>query len=148
MSGVEIKMLHAGAITQVVRAVVPEFEKQTGHKVTLHRDTAGALTKLIEGGEPFDLALLTPGAIDKLTEKGKFVRGSRTNIARVGVGVVVKEGTPLPDISTRRGVQERAAQGEDRSPISTRMPAARAASMSRDSWRSSASPRRSTPRRS
>ncbi len=28
MSGVEIKMLHAGAITQVVRAVVPEFEKR------------------------------------------------------------------------------------------------------------------------
>jgi len=100
MSGVEIKMLHAGAITQVVRAVVPEFEKQTGHKVTLHRDTAGALTKLIESGESFDLALLTPGAIDKLTEQGKFVRGSRTNIARVGVGVVVKEGTPLPDISS------------------------------------------------
>ena len=41
-----------------------------------------------------------PGAIDKLTEQGKFVRGSRTNIARVGVGVVVKEGTPLPDISS------------------------------------------------
>ncbi len=68
--------------------------------MTLHRDTAGALTKLIEGGEQFDLALLTPGAIDKLTEQGKFVPGSRTNIARVGVGVVVKEGTPLPDISS------------------------------------------------
>jgi molybdate transport system substrate-binding protein len=96
----EIKMLHAGAITQVVRAVVPEFERTTGHKVTLHRDTAGALTKLIEDGETFDLALLTPGAIDKLTEKGRFVRGSRTDIARVGVGVVVREGTPLPDIGT------------------------------------------------
>src|SRR5262245_19220095 len=96
----EIKMLHAGAITQVVRAVVPEFERQTGHKVTVHRHTAGALTKLIESGESFDLGLLTPGAIDKLTEKGKFVPGSRTNIARVGVGVVVKEGTPRPDIGT------------------------------------------------
>lgn len=96
----EIKMLHAGAITQVVRAVVPEFERTTGHKVTLHRDTAGALTGLIESGETFDLALLTPDAIDKLAGKGKFVPGSRTDIARVGVGVVVKEGTPLPDIGT------------------------------------------------
>jgi molybdate transport system substrate-binding protein len=100
MTGVEIKMLHAGAITQVVRAVVPAFEQQSGHMVALHRDTAGALTKLIEGGELFDLALLTPGAIDKLAEQDKFVRGTRTNIARVGVGVVVKEGTPLPDVST------------------------------------------------
>jgi molybdate transport system substrate-binding protein len=100
MSGVEIKMLHAGAITQVVRAVVPEFERKTGHKVALHRDTAGALAKLIEGGEPFDLALLTPEAIDKLSAKGRFVPGSRTNIARVGVGVVVKEGTPLLKIDS------------------------------------------------
>jgi molybdate transport system substrate-binding protein len=100
MSGVEIKMLHAGEITQVVRAVVPEFERKTGHKVTLHRDTAGALTKLIESGEAFDVGLLTPEAVDTLTAKGKFVPGSRANIARVGVGVVVKEGTPKPDIGT------------------------------------------------
>jgi molybdate transport system substrate-binding protein len=100
MSGVEIKMLHAGAFTQVVRAVVPEFERQTGNKVVLHRDTAGALAKLIEGGEAFDLAIMTPEAIDKLTAKGKFVAGSRKDLARVGVGVVVKEGTPRPDVST------------------------------------------------
>jgi molybdate transport system substrate-binding protein len=96
----DLKMLHAGAITQLVRAIVPEFERQTGHKVTLHRDTAGALSRLIESGETFDLALLTPEAIETLTEKGKFVRSSRTDIARVGVGVVVKEGTPRPDIGT------------------------------------------------
>ncbi|MCC6890771.1 MAG: substrate-binding domain-containing protein [Hyphomicrobiales bacterium] len=100
MSGVEIKMLHAGAITQVVQVVVPEFERRTGHRVALHRDTAGALSKLIEADEPFDLALLTPDAIDKLTAMGKFVAGSRTDIARVGVGLVVKEGTPLPEIGS------------------------------------------------
>lgn len=100
MSGVEIKMLHAGAFTQVVRAVVPRFEQATGHKVDLHRDTAGALARLIEGGEAFDLAVMTPEAIDKLTDKGKFVPGSRVDLARVGVGVVVKVGTPLPDVGT------------------------------------------------
>ena len=100
MSGVEIKMLHAGAFTQVVRAVVPEYEKATGNKVVLHRDTAGALTKLIDSGEAFDLAIMTPDAIDKLTAKGKFVAGSRRDLARVGVGVVVKEGTRKPDVAT------------------------------------------------
>ncbi|MGH6768873.1 MAG: molybdate ABC transporter substrate-binding protein [Xanthobacteraceae bacterium] len=100
MSGVEIKMLHAGAFTQVVRAVVPDYEKQSGNKVTLHRDTAGALAKLIEGGEVFDLVVMTPEAIDRLAATGKFVAGSRTDLARVGVGVVVKQGTPQPDVST------------------------------------------------
>jgi len=93
-------VLTAGAFKQVVLAMVPEFEKQTGHKVTVENDTVGALTKRIEGGEAFDLAVLTPAAVNDLSGKGKLVAGSRTNLARVGVGVVVKEGTPKPDISS------------------------------------------------
>jgi molybdate transport system substrate-binding protein len=96
----EIKVLHGGAFTQVIANVVPEFEKQTGHKVTLARETVGALTKRIEEGEAFDLAVLTPGAIEDLIKKGKIVAGSRANLARVGVGVVVKEGAPRPDIGS------------------------------------------------
>jgi molybdate transport system substrate-binding protein len=96
----EIKVLTAGAFKQVVLALVPDFEKQTGHKVTVENETVGALTKRIEGGEGFDLAVLTPGAVDNLTGKGKFAAGSRANLARVGVGVVVKDGTPKPDISS------------------------------------------------
>ena len=73
---------------------------ETGHKVIVDNDTVGALDKRIEAGEAFDLAVLTPGAIDSLAKKGKFVPGSARNLARVGVGVVVKEGTPKPDISS------------------------------------------------
>jgi molybdate transport system substrate-binding protein len=96
----EIKVLTAGAIKQVLLVLVPDFEKQTGHKVILENDTVGALTKRIEGGEAFDLAVLTPAAVNDLSTKGKFVAGSRTNLGRVGVGVVVKEGAPKPDISS------------------------------------------------
>jgi len=63
-------------------------------------DTVGALTKRIAGGEAFDVAVLTPKAVDDLAKEGKFVAGSRANLARVGVGVVVKDGTPKPDISS------------------------------------------------
>jgi molybdate transport system substrate-binding protein len=96
----EIKVLTAGAFKQVLLALVPDFEKQTGHKVTVENDTVGALTKRIEGGEAFDLAVLTPAAINTLTAKGKFVDGTRSNLARVGVGVMVKTGAPTPDIGS------------------------------------------------
>ena len=96
----EIKVLTAGAFKQVLLMLVPDFEKQTGHKVIVENDTVGALAKRIEGGEVFDLAVLTPAAVNDLSSKGKFVAGSRTNLGRVGVGVVVKEGTPKPDISS------------------------------------------------
>jgi molybdate transport system substrate-binding protein len=99
----EIKVLTAGAFKEVLLAVVPEFERETGHKVIVANDTVGALTRRIEGGEPFDVAVLTPRAVDELTAKGKFVEGTRTPLARVGVGVMVRDGAPKPDIGTVDG---------------------------------------------
>src|SRR5260370_36476229 len=96
----EIKVLTAGAFKQVVLPLMPDFERTTGHKVMVQNDTVGALDKRIESGETFDLAVLTPAAVNDLSSKGKFVTGSRVNLARVGVGVVVKDGTPKPDISS------------------------------------------------
>jgi molybdate transport system substrate-binding protein len=99
-SAAEVKVLTAGAFKQVVLAVVPEFEKQTGHKVTVDNDTVGGLTKKIEGGETFDVVVLTPGAVDELTKKGKIAEGTKAVLARVGVGVMVKAGAPVPDVSS------------------------------------------------
>ena len=96
----EIKVLTAGAFKQVLLGLLPDFERTSGHKVVVDNDTVGALTKRIEGGETFDLAILTPAAVDALASKGKLVPGSRANLARVGIGVVVKEGAPKPDIGS------------------------------------------------
>ncbi|MFL5032988.1 MAG: molybdate ABC transporter substrate-binding protein [Xanthobacteraceae bacterium] len=95
----EVKVLTAGAFKQIVLAVVPEFEK-SGHKLVVDNDTVGALVKRIEGGEAFDVAVLTPAAVDELTGKGKIASGSKTVLARVGVGVMVKAGAPAPDIGS------------------------------------------------
>src|SRR6516165_6219119 len=96
----EIKVLTAGAFKQVLLALLPEFEKQSGHKANVANDTVGALVKRIEGGESFDLAVLTPGTIDTLSGNGKIVAGSGRKLARVGIGVVVREGAPKPDIGS------------------------------------------------
>ena len=97
--GAEVKILAAGAMKAVVLELLPQFEKETGHKVVLDNDTAGGLAKRIEGGEAFDVAVITPGVLGDLAKKGKVVADSRVNVARVGIGVVVKEGAPIPDIS-------------------------------------------------
>ena len=96
----EIKVLTAGAFKQVVLAMVPEFERQTGHKVSVDYATAGELQKRIDSGEAFDVAVITPVAVDALIDKGRIMQGSRVDLATVGVGVVVKEGAPKPDIGT------------------------------------------------
>jgi molybdate transport system substrate-binding protein len=96
----EIKVLTAGAMRAVVDALVPEFERRTGHKVSVDNATAGVLAKRIGGGEAFDVAIITPKVIGDLMEKGRIIAGSRVDLAKVGMGVVVKEGAALPDIKT------------------------------------------------
>lgn len=102
-SAADVKVLTAGAFKQVVLALVPEFEKQTGNKVVVDNDTAGGLKKRIEGGEIFDVAVITPAVLDELAGAGKIAAGTSVNLASVGIGVVVKEGAPKPDVSTVEG---------------------------------------------
>jgi molybdate transport system substrate-binding protein len=99
-SAAEIRVLTAGAFKPIVLAITPEFEKQTGHKLIVDNDTAGALQRRILGGEAFDVAVVTPAVIRELADKGKIVTGSPVNLARTAVGVAVKEGAAQPDIRT------------------------------------------------
>jgi molybdate transport system substrate-binding protein len=96
----ELKLLTAGAFRATVIALIPEYEKASGNKVSVENDTVGALMKRIEAGESFDVVVMTPETVDKLTGEGKVISGSRANLARVGVGVMVKAGANKPDIST------------------------------------------------
>jgi molybdate transport system substrate-binding protein len=99
-SAVELRVISGGAFKSVLTPMAAEFEKQTGNKVNLTFRTVGQNVKAVEGGETFDVAVLTPEAIDKLATEGKVAPGSRADLAKTGVGVVVKEGAPKPDIST------------------------------------------------
>ncbi len=96
----EIKVLTTGAFKQVVVALIPEFEKVTGHKVVLDNGTVGQLTKRVDGGEAFDVLVLSPGGIENYIKSGKIAAGTKANLAKVGVGVMVKEGAPKPDVSS------------------------------------------------
>src|SRR5579871_4010377 len=96
----ELKLLTAGAFKSTVLALLPDYEKASGNKVSVENDTVGALMKRIEAGESFDVVVMTPETVDKLAAAGKVISGSRTDLARVGVGVMVKAGANKPDIST------------------------------------------------
>jgi molybdate transport system substrate-binding protein len=97
----KIKVISGGAFQQVLTALTEQYRKETGNTVDLTFKTVGQHLKLIQsGGESFDVAVLTPEAIDGLVKDGKIVAGSRADLAKVGIGVVAKAGTPLPDIST------------------------------------------------
>ncbi|MBK6358803.1 molybdate ABC transporter substrate-binding protein [Candidatus Skiveiella danica] len=96
----ELKVLTAGAFKPVVAALAPVFEGQTGHTVRIENDTAGALARRIGNGEAFDVVVLTPAAMELLEQAGRVARGSSVRLARVAIGVAVKQGAPLPAIGS------------------------------------------------
>jgi molybdate transport system substrate-binding protein len=93
-----LKVLTAGAFRQVLLAIVPQFEA-TGRTVQLDNDTVGGLVKRIEAGESFDVVIASPAALEGLAKSGK-IAGAGAQLARVGVGVAVREGAAQPDIRT------------------------------------------------
>lgn len=101
----EVKVLTAGAMKQVVLALQPQFE-QLGHKLVVDNDTVGALQKRIEGGEAFDLVVVTPGVLERFAASNRIAPATRVNLARVAIGVMVRPGGKLPDISTVDGFKQ------------------------------------------
>jgi len=96
----EIKVLSTQATEEAYKELVPQFEKASGHKVTtVFTGTLDALKRL-SNGETYDLLIMARQQIDELSQSGKVVAGSRTDIAKSGVGVAVGKGKPKPDIST------------------------------------------------
>lgn len=97
----EVKVVSGGAFKQVLNALAAQYRKETGIKLDITYRTVGQLLALIRGGqEEFDVAILTPAAIDALAKEGKIVPGTRADLAKTGIGVMVKAGARAPDVST------------------------------------------------
>jgi molybdate transport system substrate-binding protein len=96
----EIRVLSSVGIKTVIEVLGPQFEKATKHKVTTVFDLAATLKTRIEGGEPFDVAILTAPLVDDLIAKGKIPSASRSEVARVGLGLMIRAGAAKPDVSS------------------------------------------------
>lgn len=96
----EIKLLSASALHPAIDALIPDFEKSSGHKITVSYDTAGAVADRVQQGEAVDVVTSSVPMIDRLQAQGKVVAADRVIIAKVGVGAFVRKGAAKPDISS------------------------------------------------
>src|SRR5258708_35842911 len=91
--GPPVRVLCSNGMKATVEEVLPQAEKATGHKIAIQFSSSVNLKQRIDGGEAFDAVILTPDLISTLIKEGK-VAGSATNLARAGIGVGVRIGTP------------------------------------------------------
>jgi molybdate transport system substrate-binding protein len=96
----EVKLLCAVALHPAFDVLIPDFEKSSGHKVTVAYGNAGAIADRFQKGEAADLMINAAPLIDKLQAQGKIVAGERIIIAKVGVSAFVRKGAAKPDLSS------------------------------------------------
>jgi molybdate transport system substrate-binding protein len=106
LQAAELKVLAGGSMTGSLNELGPQFERASGHKLTIHFDSTPNLIKQVTSGEPFDLAVVPVDVFKDAAAKARFATGPTIDIARVGYGVIVRAGVPKPDISTSDALKQ------------------------------------------
>lgn len=96
----EVKVLCLAAMRPVLKELGPQFEYATGHQLMIQFDVIGVLKRQIDTGERFDVAILTTPLIDDAVKEGKVAASTRADVARSGLGVIVRTGAPKPAINS------------------------------------------------
>jgi molybdate transport system substrate-binding protein len=102
----ELKVIAGGSITNLLKELGPPFEKSSGHTLSIHFDSTPNIIARINGGTPFDLAVVPADVFKNADAKAHFANGPTIDIARVGYGVAVRTGAPKPDISTQDALKK------------------------------------------
>jgi molybdate transport system substrate-binding protein len=96
----ELRVFTTRSIATVLAKIGDDFERRTGRTLTVTTDVAARMVRRIDEGEPFDVLVAAPWQIDELIRAGTIVPGTRTELARSGIGVAVRAGAPRPDVSS------------------------------------------------
>ncbi|AMN40274.1 molybdate ABC transporter substrate-binding protein [Rhodoplanes sp. Z2-YC6860] len=101
----EVNVIAAGAVRGIVGGMIDDYAKQTGHKFNFTVGPTGMLRDAIASGKPTDLVIVSAPLMADLEKTGKITPGSRIELGRVGLGIVVRAGAPIPDVSTPDAVK-------------------------------------------
>ena len=106
----EINVLASGGFGAAMRALLPGFESGGAHTVVTTGggsmgDSPTSIPSRMQRDEAFDVVIMASGGLDELIRLGKVRAGSRVDLARSMIGVVVRAGAPHPDISSAEAVK-------------------------------------------
>ena len=96
----ELKVISAGAVRGVVGEMIEDYSRQTGIKFKFTTGPTGLLRDTIASGAPADLIIASGPLMSELEKTGKIMPGSRVDLGRIGLGVVIRAGATEPDVST------------------------------------------------
>jgi molybdate transport system substrate-binding protein len=103
----DISVLSAGAVEPGLRAALALHERKTA--VTFN--TAPQIRERVEKGEKYDVVIVPPAVMDAFAEAGR-VEPERVMLGRVGQGIAVRPGAPVPDVSSVEALKRAMLEAE------------------------------------
>ena len=95
----ELQLIAGGSLAGLFKQLGPQFEQASGHTLSIHFDSTPNIISRINAGTPFDVVVVPADVFKDATAKSHLADPT-INIARVGFGVIVRQGAPKPDLST------------------------------------------------
>ena len=95
----DLRVLSVGSVQIAAKVLAADFTKATGQPVMLTIVAPSEIGQKLASA-PYDMVICSVPAMEALEKAGSLRPGSRSPLSRVGIGVMVREGAPLPDVST------------------------------------------------
>ncbi|HTS39316.1 MAG TPA: substrate-binding domain-containing protein [Xanthobacteraceae bacterium] len=102
----ELHVISAGALRTIIGGMIEDYSRKTGHKFIFTIGPTGHLRAVIASGERADLIIVSAPLMAELEKSGKLAPGSRVDLGRIGLGVVIRDGAPAPDVSTPEALKQ------------------------------------------
>jgi molybdate transport system substrate-binding protein len=96
----QLKVMVSGAMAHALQEVSEDYAKKNGHTLDFFVSTTGIVQEKVRAGEKADVIEVTAAGMDALEKEKLVVPGTRVDLARALIGVAVRDGAPMPDIST------------------------------------------------
>jgi molybdate transport system substrate-binding protein len=105
VSAEEVHVMISAGFYGVYAELGPAFERASGHRLITTRgpslgDSPEAIPTRLARGETADVVILDGGSADELAKRGLIRAGSKVDLARSQIGMVVRAGAAKPDISS------------------------------------------------
>jgi molybdate transport system substrate-binding protein len=94
----DVRVWTARAIATVLAEVGPRFERTTGHRLHVSSGLPADFDRRLQAGDSFDVFFSVAAPVDRWIQEGRLRKKTRTDLARSGVGVGVRQGARKPDL--------------------------------------------------